>query len=123
MATTWQGLALCHDLTLGVRMAFIAESLISQIIDKAAMSFVVGAVMAVFVWPFRKVRKEWIALKNEQSLIHQELITQRTNCLATLAQQGDRQVELLGKMSGTLDNIALSQAEMVGYLASAPRVR
>ena len=71
--------------------------------------------MAIVLWPFRKARKEWTALKEEQKLIHQELVTQRTNCLTTLQNQGDRQIELLGTMSTTLTGMALSQAEMTGY--------
>jgi hypothetical protein len=55
-------------------------------------------------------------------LIHQELVQQRINCLTTLQNQGDEQIKLLGKMSGSLDNIALSQAEVAGYL-SGPKVR
>ena len=80
--------------------------------------------MAVVLWPFRKARKEWAVLKAEQASIHAELVTQRTNCLQTLQTQGDRQIELLGKVSDTLTGMALSQAEQTGYLrASAQPLR
>jgi len=39
-----------------------------------------------------------------------------------LQNQGDEQIKLLGKMSGSLENIALSQAEVAGYL-SGPKIR
>jgi hypothetical protein len=65
------------------------------------------------------MKSEWKALKEEQATIHSELITQRTNCLTTLAQQGDRQIELLGDMSKTLTGMALSQAEQTGFLRAS----
>jgi hypothetical protein len=71
------------------------------------------------MWPFRKARKEWIALKEEQNLIHQELVTQRTNCLSTLQAQGVAQIELLTKVAGSLEHIALSQAEMTGFFKAS----
>jgi len=85
-----------------------------QFLYKAAASAAVGVVMAIILWPFRKARKEWVALKEEQASIHAELVTQRTNCLSTLQRQGDTQIELLTKVAGSLENIALSQAEMTG---------
>ena len=88
---------------------------LSQFLYKAAASAAVGVIMAVILWPFRAARKEWKAMKEEQGAIHKELVTQRTNCLTTLQQQGDRQIELLTTVSATLTGMALSQAEMTGY--------
>jgi hypothetical protein len=48
--------------------------------------------------------------------LRDELATQRTNCLKTLQDQGERQIELLEKVNETLDDIHTSQAEMSGYL-------
>jgi len=99
-------------------MHFVADSLLTQLTPlalKTVVGIVITGLLGVFMWPFRRARKEWIALKDEQKLIHQELVTQRTNCLQTLQTQGDRQIELLGKVSDTLTGMALSQAEMTGY--------
>ena len=99
-------------------MAFVAEPLLTQLtplVYKTIVGLAITGLLGAFMWPFRKARKEWIALKDEQSLIHKELVTQRTNCLQTLQTQGDRQIELLGKVSDTLTGMALSQAEMTGY--------
>jgi hypothetical protein len=77
---------------------------------------------ALIVWPFRKARKEWMTLKESTQAIRDELAQQRTNCLATLQNQGESQIQLLTKMSDTLQNIHLSQAEMTGYFAR-PKTR
>ena len=89
----------------------------------------VGVVMGIVLWPFRRARKEWNALKEEQGKIYSELVTQRTNCLSTLQTQGDRQIELLGKVVDTLGEIRVGQAEMTGYckansgIGCGPKVR
>jgi hypothetical protein len=82
---------------------------------KLAASAAIGVIMGIVLWPFRRARKEWTALKEDQASIHAELVQQRTNCLTTLQTQGDRQIELLGEVSKTLTGMALSQAEMTGY--------
>jgi hypothetical protein len=98
---------------------------LAPIAFKAVVGLVLTGLLGVFMWPFRKAQKEWIALKNEQATIHQELVTQRTNCLTTLQSQGDQQVELLKRAVGSLENVALSQAEMTGFFRATyctPRV-
>jgi len=103
----------------------VAEPLLTQLtpfIIKSIMGLIFTGLLGVIMWPIRKARTEWIALKHEQSLIHQELVQQRINCLTTLQNQGDEQIKLLGKMSGSLENIALSQTEVAGYL-SGPKIR
>ena len=90
-------------------------SVLTEYALKAAVSIVVGGFITMLLWPLRRARTEWITLKEEQGKIYAELVTQRTNCLTTLAQQGDRQIELLGEVAGTLTGMALSQAEMTGY--------
>lgn len=87
-----------------------------QLVYKAAVSAALGVAMAVLIWPFRKARKEWSALKDEQSKIHAELVQQRTNCLQTLQTQGKQQIELLGKTVAALDGVRLDLAEQTGCL-------
>lgn len=97
---------------------FATPDLLNQVgpsFVKAAVGLVITGLLGVIMWPFRAARKEWKIMKEEQASIHKELVTQRTNCLTTLQQQGDRQIELLGKVSDTLTGMALSQAEMTGY--------
>jgi hypothetical protein len=75
------------------------------------------------MWPFRKARKEWITLKEEQSKIHSELVQQRTNCLTTLQQSNQQQVKLLEKAVDILEGVRLDLKEQTGYLkaSSVPR--
>jgi hypothetical protein len=94
---------------------FIADPGLISFGYKVAASAAVGVIMAIVLWPFRTIKKEWVEMKKNQASIHSELVQQRTNCLTTLQTQGDRQIELLGKVSDTLTGIALSQAEMTGY--------
>ncbi len=92
---------------------------LAQLAYKAGASAVVGAIITIVLWPFRKARKEWAALKQEQASIHAELVQQRTNCLTTLQQQGVQQIELLGKTVAALDGVRLDLAEQTGYLKAA----
>jgi hypothetical protein len=97
----------------------------------AAVKWGVGlaltGLLGVFMWPFRKMKAEWIEMKKDQVLIHTELVQQRTNCLTTLQTQGVQQIELLGKTVAALDGVRLDLAEQTGCLraltAQPPRVR
>lgn len=100
---------------------------VTQILYKTVTAAVVGAIMTIVLWPFRQVRKEWIAFKAEQASIHAELVQQRSNCLTTLQTQGVTQIELLGKTVAALDGLHVDLAEQTGYLramtAQPPRIR
>jgi hypothetical protein len=48
--------------------------------------------------------------------LKEELVEQRTNCLKTLQEQGEKQIELLSKAVETLEDIHVSQAEMTGFI-------
>ncbi len=76
------------------------------------------------MYPFRKAKKEWQVLKTAIASTQAELELQRTNCLTTLQSQGEKQVELLGKVSNTLDGVRLDLAEQTGFLrAGATPIR
>ncbi len=111
-------------------MALVADPLFTQVLPsilKWAIGLVLSGLVAVFVWPFRRARKEWNTLKDEQSKIHDELVQQRTNCLTTLQLQGVEQISLLTKTVAALDGVRLDLAEQTGYLramtAQPPRRR
>lgn len=100
--------------------------LLSQIAPLAIKSVVGLIITGVIMWPFRKARKEWTALKDEQAAIRTELVQQRTNCLQTLQNQGVEQIALLGKAVSALDGVRIELAEQTGYLKAftpAPRTR
>lgn len=75
------------------------------------------------MWPVRKAKKEWVALKTNLQETHKELVQQRTNCLTTLQQQGETQIELLGKTVAALDGVRLDLREQMGILRVPPRAR
>lgn len=84
-------------------------------IFKALIGAAVAGVGTIMWYPVRKARAEWKSLKENTAAILQELTHQRNNCLHTLQVQGEQQIELLGKMSNTLENIHLGQAEQSGF--------
>jgi hypothetical protein len=101
---------------------FISDPVITQVWPtflKWAAGLALSGLLGAFMWPFRKVRKEWSTLKEEQNKIHAELVQQRTNCLFTLQSQGVQQIELLGKTVAALDGVRLDLAEQTGYLKAA----
>jgi len=79
----------------------------------------IGAIM----WPVRKAKKEWSKLTTKLDAVHMELVTQRSNCLATLQVQGDTQIELLSKTVAALDGVRLDLREQMGILRVPPRAR
>jgi hypothetical protein len=91
---------------------------------KAFVSLVVAGIGALMLWPVRKIRKEWVSLKDAVVATKQELEHQRTNCLQTLQNQGVEQVKLLTKMSDTLDGVRTDFKAHTAYiqgLVQSPR--
>ena len=76
-----------------------------SLLYKGIIAAAVAGIAALIAWPFRKL-----------SSIHEELTTQRTNCLQTLQDDGKDQVKLLGKAVDVLEAIHLGQVEMSGYI-------
>jgi len=70
----------------------------------------------VLMWPFKRAKKMIEDAKASLDMVHSELVTQRSNCLATLQAQGERQIEVLEKMSTTLSDIHLDQKQTLGML-------
>ena len=71
------------------------------------------------MYPIRKVKKAYQELMAAVNTTNAELVTQRENCLKTLATQGDEQVKLLGKAVSALESIHLGQVEMSGYIKAS----
>ena len=82
---------------------------------KAAIGLLVTGLGTLMLFPIRKARAEWVSLKESTAAIQKELETQRINCLSILQTQGDRQIELLEKVAGTLGDISISQSRMTGF--------
>jgi hypothetical protein len=89
------------------------------ILYKALVGLLVTGVGALILLPFRKVKKEWISLKDSIASTKAELIQQRTNCLTTLQSQGAEQITLLSKTVDALENVRYELAEQTGFLRAA----
>jgi len=64
----------------------------------------------------KKVVGAWNEQENLLKDMKEELVTQRTNCLKTLQEQGKTQIETLVKVAGTLDSMHTQQSEMNGFI-------
>ena len=75
---------------------------------------VLGGYIIVFPlrYAFTAIKERFAVL----DAVKEELEKQRTNCLTTIQANGVEQLKVLEKISGTLENIHTSQAEMSGYL-------
>lgn len=71
--------------------------------------FIIGGAIAALMYPFRKLKKAWEEATAKLDTVHKELILQRTNCLSTIQNSNQRQVELLGKAVDVLDEMRLDQ--------------
>jgi len=74
----------------------------------------------VMLFPVRTFIKRVVDAWNSQEdllkEVHTELVTQRTNCLRTLQDQGKTQIDTLGRVADTLDGMHSQQAELTGYI-------
>lgn len=98
----------------------MGQPFVLQLIHEAEIALALSLGSWVVLFPvramFSKFKHEWKSKSEMLKAVHTELAQQRTNCLTTLQSQGDEQVKLLTKVSETLDDMRLSQSEMVGYL-------
>src|ERR1700674_3729987 len=85
-------------------------------VSKALIGLALTGLGGLILWPFKIAKKEWASLKEAIASTHAELVTQRTTCLVSLQAQGETQIELLGKVAGTLDAIHLDQKETLGFI-------
>ena len=90
--------------------------LFGQFMHEGIVSLMLAVVGGILMYPIRKVQKAYKELMEAVNSTRAELVTQRENCLSTLQNQGEKQVELLGKAVSTLDAIHLGQVEMSGFL-------
>lgn len=97
---------------------------LGPLVLKGFVGIVLTGLLGILMYPFRKINKEWKALRGSIEDTHTELTQQRTNCLATLQKQGEEQIILLTRTVSALDGVRLDLAEQTGYLrASTPRRR
>jgi hypothetical protein len=90
--------------------------IIGQFVHELVFTGIITIVGAIAMWPVKKMSKAYADLMEVAKSTHAELILQRSNCLTTLAHQGDSQITLLTKAVETLEAIHLDQARLLGKL-------
>jgi hypothetical protein len=90
-----------------------------QFVHEGILAGLLAVAGGIAMWPIRKVSGAYQEFTGKLDGISKELSTQRTNCLATLQGQGDKQIELLSKTVDTLDGVRLDLREQTGYLRAA----
>ena len=66
----------------------------------------------------KSIHEQWTSVVKTLTEVQNELVQQRTNCLSTLQSQGEEQIELLDKMSTTLEAMHGDQKQTMGMLLS-----
>ena|ERR1035437_8519612 len=89
------------------------------ILYKAIIGLAATGVAYLMTYPFRFIMKEWRSLKTSISGMHSELVQQRSNHLEHIQDTGQKQVELLTKVCGTLDGVRIELATQTGFLQAA----
>ena len=91
-----------------------------EIWHEIEIAAVIGVGSWVMLFPVKTFVKKVVGAWNEQENLlkdmKEELVTQRTNCLKTLQEQGKTQIETLVKVAGTLDSMHTQQSEMNGFI-------
>ena len=72
--------------------------------------------LTVAMWPLKKIKAEWVVLKTQIGTLHEELSTQRTNCLQSLQDHAVVHTKLLEKSVDVLSNMHLDIVKQTGYL-------
>ena len=87
---------------------------------EAEIAIALGVGSWVMLFPVktfvRKVVGAWNEQENLLKEVREELVTQRTNCLNTLQNNGKQQLIVLEKMAGSLEGLHGQQTELVGYI-------
>lgn len=109
---------------------------VNQLVNEAIIGTVLAVVGGIVMFPVRiayrkgkaavaSVKSEWFRATAQLDELQKELVTQRTNCLATLQSQGKEQVDVsregFKEIAGVLREIHNGQLEMSGYLKGSNR--
>jgi hypothetical protein len=108
-------------------IVFVNPDLLNQVgplLLKAGAGLVITGLLGAIVWPFRKMKSEWIDMKKEQACIHSELVQQRENHLTHIEMYSNDQVTLLNKVCDVLEGVRLDLREQTTILRMpCPRLR
>jgi hypothetical protein len=90
--------------------------IIGQLWQEGIISLALAALGGILMWPIRKIKTAYKELQDAINSTHAELVLQRSNCLTTLSNQGEKQIELLSKTVETLEAMHLDQRLLLGRL-------
>jgi hypothetical protein len=90
--------------------------LVHQLIHEIAVTVIIAIGGSALMWPYKAIKKEFAEAKSALEAVHEELLTQRMNCLTTLKTQGDTQIEVLKEVASTLKDMHLDQRTLLGRL-------
>lgn len=97
--------------------------MVSQSLLSLWHEFLLTGGVSVCLWflcyPFRQLLNKLKEKSDMLDEVHDELITQRTNCLTTLQQTGKQQLAILEKICDTQAAMHLMQAEFMGRMGAA----
>ena len=88
----------------------------STIAVQVMSKLVYAALGGIILWPFKVLKTKVEEFTKQMKNVQDELVTQRTNCLTTLQNQGEVQIKLLEKVSTTLTDMHLDQRTLMGKL-------
>jgi hypothetical protein len=89
---------------------------LGEFIHEVIFTGLITVLGVVVMWPFKKGKAAFKGVQDELKAAHAELVLQRENCLSTLQRQGVDQVNLLTKVSETLDGVRIELATQTGFL-------
>jgi hypothetical protein len=96
----------------GGKMVGLISTFRHELVSTVLVSAFIGALM----WPFKRVVAAYKETTAKLEAVHNELTTQRENCLTSLQRQGDKQIELLGKAVDVLGEMHTDSKLMLEHL-------
>lgn len=83
--------------------------LVAQFYHELVFTIIISVLGVVAMWPIKKVTKAYTDLTGRLDVMSKELEVQRTNHLSHIEASNDKQVEILEKVSDTLQAMHTDQ--------------
>lgn len=84
-------------------------SVVHEFIHEIVVTALLGVAGSVAMYPIKKISNAYTEVKDSLEKLHTELTTQRTNCLATLQEQGEEQITALKEIVSALRDMHIDQ--------------
>jgi len=90
--------------------------IIGQLLPELVTTVIIGATLAILKWPYNKVTQAYAELMASVKTTNDELVHQRTNCLATIQNLNEKQLAAMNDTVRILNDIHLDQKQLLGRL-------